>query len=78
MDYNKPWRIKPDGLGFAIGGVLSQKNQKGKWHPVAFLSKEMSLAEQNYNIYDRELLAMIHCLEEWRYYLLELPHTIEI
>lgn len=77
-DYDKPWRIEPDGSGFAIGGVLSQKDQKGKWHPVAFLSKGMSPAERNYDIYDRELLAMIRCLEEWRYYLLRSPHTIEI
>lgn len=77
-DYNKPWQIEPDGSGFAIGGVLSQKDQKGKWHPVAFLSKGMSPAKQNYDIYNRELLAMICWLEEWRYYILRSLHTIEI
>lgn len=43
----------------AIGGVLMQKGDNGKWHPVAFMSKSMTEAERNYNIIDREMLAII-------------------
>jgi len=36
----------------------------GKWHPVAFYSKSLSFIEQNYKIHDKEMLAIIHALEE--------------
>jgi hypothetical protein len=46
-------------------GVLSQYNNKGVLHPVAFYSKKMTPAECNYKIYNKELLAIVYCLEEW-------------
>jgi hypothetical protein len=46
-------------------GVLSQYNNKGVLHPVAFYSKKMTPAECNYKIYDKELLAIVYCLKEW-------------
>jgi len=45
---------------------------------VAFLSKTFSPAEQNYEIYDRELLAMIRALEEWRHYIQGSGHTTNV
>jgi len=48
------FRVKTDTSGYAIGGVLSQK-QEGKWKPIVFLSRTMQLAERNYKIYDKEL-----------------------
>ncbi len=42
------------------------------------MSKSFIEAERNYNIYDRELLAIIKALEEWRHYLEGSPHTIDI
>lgn len=77
-DLEKPWRMEPDGSGYAIGGVLMQKGDDDKWHPVAFMSKSMTEAERNYDIMDREMLAIIRGLEEWRCYLLGSPHLIEI
>jgi RNase H-like domain found in reverse transcriptase/Integrase zinc binding domain/Chromo (CHRromatin Organisation MOdifier) domain/Integrase core domain len=62
----------------ACGAVLSQKGSDSLWHPVAYMSKSFIEAERNYNIYDRELLAIICALEEWRYYLEGSPHPIEI
>ena len=35
-------------------------------HPVAYFSKRLSPAECNYEIYDKELLAIIRCFEQWR------------
>ena len=43
------FRIEMDASGHAIGGVLSQE-QEGKWKPIAFLSRTMQPAEQNYKI----------------------------
>ena len=63
-----PFRVETDASLFASGGVLSQL-QDGLWRPVAFLSKSFSPAEQNYEVHDRELLAIIRGLCEWRHYL---------
>jgi len=41
---------------------LSMKN--GKWHPVAFYSKSLFFMEQNYEIHDKEMLAIIRALEK--------------
>ena len=55
---------------FAIGAVLSQESANdGKWHPVAFLSKSLSEVERNYEIHDKEMLAIIRAMEEWRHFL---------
>jgi len=49
----KKFRVEVNASGHTIGGVLSQE-QEGKWKPVAFLSRTMSSAERNYEIYDKE------------------------
>jgi len=49
-----------------LGGVLSQYDDDSVLHPVAFFSKNLLPAECNYEIYDKELLAIIRCLENWR------------
>ena len=55
------FRVETDVSGHAIGGVLSQE-QDGKWKPIAFLSRTMQAAEQNYEIYNKELLAIVEAL----------------
>ena len=47
-----------------MAAVLSQKNDKGEIYPVAFLSKKISPSEYNYEIYDKELLAIVRAFEE--------------
>jgi len=59
------FRVETDASGHVIGGVLSQE-QEGKWKPIAFLSRTMQPAEQNYKIYDKELLAIVEALTKWR------------
>lgn len=48
-----------------VAGVLSQKHGD-LWHPVAYYSKGMSDPERNYEIHDKEMLAIIRALQEWR------------
>ncbi len=67
-DSNKPFIVETDASNFAIGAVLSQEFD-GKLHPVAFLSKSLTNCQKNYQIYDKELLAIKLALEEWRHYL---------
>ena len=71
------WRVEADASDYALGAVLSQE-QNGKWHPVAFLSKSFNDAERNYEIYDKEMLAIMTALEEWRQYLLGTREPFEI
>ena len=63
------YQVEADSSDFALGAVLSQR-QNNKWHPVAYLSKSLTEAERNYEIYDKELLAIMTALSEWRHYLL--------
>ncbi|KAF7762597.1 hypothetical protein Agabi119p4_9190 [Agaricus bisporus var. burnettii] len=58
------FRVEVDASNYGTGAVLSQE-QEGKWHPIAFMSKTLSEAERNYEIYDKELLAIIKALKLW-------------
>jgi len=49
-----------------------------KWHPVAFYSKSLSSVEWNHEIHDKEMLAIVHALEEWRHFLKGVTHPVEI
>jgi len=61
----EPFRIEANSADFASGAVLSQQLPgEEKWHPVAFYSKSLSPVEQNYEIHDKEMLAIICALEE--------------
>ena len=58
-------RIETDASDGVVAGVLSQRHEEC-WLPVAFFSKTMNPAECNYQIHDKEMLAIVKSLEEWR------------
>jgi len=62
-DLDKEFRVEADTSNFAMGGVLSIKCEDSKWRPVAYISKSLNETERNYEIYDKEMLAVIRCLE---------------
>ena len=68
-DRDQEMRVEVDASDYVMGGILSVKGVDGKWRPVAFISKLLSPAERNYEIHDKEMLAVIQCLEDWRHYL---------
>jgi len=68
-DLDKEFRVKADTSNYATGGVLSMKCSDNLWRPVAFISKSLSDTERNYEIHDKEMLAVIRCLEAWRHFL---------
>lgn len=77
-DQHQPYKIEADSSDYATGAVLSQLSEDDKWHPVAFLSKSLSAVERNYEIHDKEMLAIIRALEEWRHYLEGAEHPVQI
>ena len=77
-DQTRPFQIECDASKYASGAVLTQQDSNGDRHPVAFLSKTFSKMKQNYEIYDRELLAIIRALEEWQHYIQGSGHTMII
>ena len=58
--------MEADSLGHATGGLLLQKDKHNIWQPVAYYLKKHLVIEANYPIYDKELLAIIRCLEAWK------------
>lgn len=62
--------VEVDASDVGIGAVLSQRSKReGRLHPCAFLSKKLSSAERNYDVGNRELLAIKMVLEELRHWL---------
>jgi len=68
-DLDKEFRVEADTSNYATGGVLSMKGPDKLWRPVAFISKSLSDTERNYEIHDKEILAVVRCLEAWRHFL---------
>ena len=63
-----PFKVECDSSDFAIGAILSQYIDE-KWHPVAYRSRMLSETERN-EIHDKELMAVMDSLADWRQYLL--------
>jgi hypothetical protein len=62
--------VETDSSDGVVGGVLSQQDPESKlWHPIAYFSKTMHAAELNYDIHDKEMLAVVLALTEWRAWL---------
>ena len=64
-------KIEIDVSSYVIGRVLSQltSDNLGQWHPVAFFSRKMILAETRYKAHDGKLLAIVEAFKTWRHYL---------
>ena len=62
-------RVEADMLDYATEGALLMKCDDEKWRPLAYISKSLNDTEKNYEIHDKEMLAVIWCLEAWRHFL---------
>ena len=65
-DPEKQIVVETDASDEVVAGVMSQYDPQGVLRPVAYFSTKMSPAECNYEIYDKELLAIIRAFELWR------------
>jgi hypothetical protein len=72
----KQWTVQTDASGYAIGAVLSQKQDDGTVRPVAYWSSKLSPAECRYSATERELMAIVKATQHWRSYLFGSPLPI--
>ena len=77
-DLTTPFAVATDTSKYASGAILLQTDSNGDWHPCSYLSQSFSPAERNYDIYDRELLAVIRALKSWRHYLHGSPFPVQV
>jgi len=68
-DIDKKMRMEVNASDYAMGGVLSMECKDGLWRLVVFLSKSLNETERNYEIHDKEMLAIVRGLEVWRHLL---------
>ncbi|THG99573.1 hypothetical protein EW145_g7239 [Phellinidium pouzarii] len=76
-DKEGAFRVEADASDFATGCVLLQK-QQGKWRIAAYCLATLLEAERNYEIYDKEMLAIVQALKEWCHYLLGAKQPFEV
>jgi len=65
FDAERPVTMETDASEYAIGAICSQPNNNGILHPVAYYSWKLKDLERNYNIHDKELLAIVDALRKW-------------
>jgi hypothetical protein len=78
-DDSLQFHVEGDSSDSAMGAVLSQQSPADdKWHPIAFSSKLLNAVERNYDIHDKEMLVILHTLEECQHVLEGVKHKFEI
>jgi RNase H-like domain found in reverse transcriptase len=78
FDPEKEAVLETDASDRAIGACLTQRGDDGKVRPVAYYSRKMTEPELNYDIHDKELLAVIEAFREWRVYLEGAKYPVQV
>ena len=78
FDPEAPTVLETDASDYAMGTILSQEDSKGVLHPIAFDSRKLLPAELNYEIHDKELLAIVWAMKRWRSMLLSAKLSIKV
>jgi len=78
FDPEKPSTVETDASDYAVGACLLQPDENGKLHPVAYFSRKFTKPELNYEIHDKELLAIVEACREWKVYLCGAKHEVQV
>jgi len=76
FDPEKPITVETDASDAALGACLSQPRLSGKLQLVAYHSRKLSRPELRYDVYNKELLAIVDAYKSWRVYLEGPRHTV--
>ena len=69
-DFSRKFIIHLDASKLALGATLSQEADDGQLRLLSCTSRKFNVHELNYPVHEKEQLALVHCLEHWRHYLL--------
>ena len=75
-DFTKQFELEVDASLFAVEAVLFQRDEEGRQRPISYFSQALNPTERNYDIWDREFLAMIRGLKHNRHLLVGSPHKV--
>jgi hypothetical protein len=78
FDPDRPLTLETDASDYAIGAVCSQPDNSNVLHPLGYFSRKLRDAELNYDIHDKELLAIVEALNKWSTYCKSTKHSIRI
>jgi len=78
FDRTRPAILEGDTSNEALGGTVSQYDDDGVLHPCAFHSREFTPPERNYEIYDKEMLAIVECMDVWRHFFEGADHKLKV
>jgi len=78
IDYDREIIVETDASDYVSAGILSQHDDDGVLHPVAFYSKKHSPVECNYEIFHKELMAIVRTFEDWSPHLEGSRHPIQV
>ncbi|QRW18359.1 Retrotransposable element Tf2 protein [Rhizoctonia solani] len=73
-----PYYLETNASGVAMGAIVSQRGQDNRLHPVAYMSKSFLGAKANYDMHNKELLAIIKALEEWQIFLEAMDKPVQV
>jgi hypothetical protein len=76
LDVEKPFILTTDASGIAVGAILSQKDNNGYEYVVYYASKKLKNADVHYEITEKECLAVIWAISEFRVYLYRKKFTL--
>lgn len=77
-DSSRPYVVETDASDFALAAILSQYDDLKVLRPVAFHSRQLLQPERNYDVYDKELLAIVEAFKIWRHFLQGSQHQVTV
>jgi len=73
LEFEKPFEMHTDMSDKAIGAMLVQEG-----HPIAFEGRKLHRDKLRYLTHEKEMLAVVHCLQVWRHYLLSTKFVVKM